>query len=1566
MSYQGFNYSTYQYPGADTQNGSSSSCPSMRTVPATSSTSSSLGLQQQPDRECVQQDHEWSAQPLANLQTQAAQPVEHGSWPPSTHAQTESYGYHQQQQQSSYRGAQSAQPILNQHTLTQGHLESSGLRHDSYTHTVGVESTPMNHSDSRSNTPQTTSYNSRSQSDTQNRISAMTYQPNGLGQNPADRPPSAQSLSRNAAATTMTALSTTVPPGRSSSQSHNSRNAAYSQSSGYNTTAVSNVDTTSHTAPYSQQTTNPHSRSSKPPSDPHPHRTGSSRYSTSMDERRMPGTHGSTSETGTSYSATPVSQHTMPSRHTSSKNNPMPSRQSASAASTSQWHNPPQRPPSVPGHLQKTISSGAPSPKTSADSPDQQHAALGFIDPSELYNPPYRMERGRNEADEAAAIKARAEAEAEAQRQRQEQEEAAETKRKEEEEAGRRKKEANNHDQFQRKLEVERRRKFSAAEANAAQRRKTTSATELSSSQPNNSPTSASPAKSQQASPGAKRKNPPKRKSRQRKSMPAASAKATGRDEQPVDLTNDPPQQAGGEDDEEDIASEIKKMMEKMQKWKSKDPNLVAKLLVDLGGQPSDKNNSPQSTPKRGKPPAAVAATDPSTASTDSPAHTCGKPTGDESDKVGDSSPVMDMGKFPYHRRRRMPKGGKGAPASTADDAASHLFSRQRIAGLDISPHVIERTPSTPQPPALSPSPEPSPPPTGPTTDAEAGEKPAEATGERTIWPDSKKITLAQVAASYIRSVNEDKECPPNFISELIAKNPSYIELCQMLESQGFTLSRVHFAKHLLTAVPDLSRASNSNRPPSKAPSVPPHTPVTALVPSQGPPPAQTPAEATAAEPTDHPPAKAHVSPYTSMSTQPNLPPPATHSLVPPSPLKLAPPPPAQVNTPASAPQSRQSEPSQSPVSLSPAGPPPQAFPRPPPTNFYDPSTVPPTNRVSGFVEKATVPPPASLPPNIIPGFGQAPNQFRGFVTMQGPPPATSPQPPGIIDQRRSSGVKLDPRLRVPAPPAPKPAPGSKEARARKRTFAEIVDLTQPLSDEEDEPPLPPAKEPRLADVPAGDTEGPVGPVEEPQVSAAADKVPTPPETSSTPRPLDLSQFRAPDTAAVSQNESIRRNTNLIKPLNRAEALRKSYYDPKTIARDILIAAGRHPTERALNQHLVKLRGNFIAVDNSSDLHTFRWDIVDPGGPPPPEVPLAPVVCRPPKIPLGVRRYTLPNQYARDSTSHASDSSQPQPALTHTPLSQQSHHTPSQLRTTQNVDELSPHSARLDDEAISSTPTTAPRRGPGRPPVNRPEGMPSTLGAVPRRGPGRPPGSGSGPRSEAKPSTSGRPGRPRGAKNKSSFLRNVEIAIPASAPTTSFRVFKCRWQDCDAQLHNLETLRKHVFRLHVPEGATSIACHWGKCPFGNMSSSSLIGHLDTVHVGAVAWKMGEGPSLAVSSDQRRYTDEMLALCLNDTQGRTVTPKATTSGNPPTLILPAAYSSIKSFYKIHGNDNDRSKALEVMKALEAKQMKVGNGLGRGGCTLMNPARLDTVAAFERVFKVVSDEEIDDAETMDADV
>lgn len=88
----------------------------------------------------------------------------------------------------------------------------------------------------------------------------------------------------------------------------------------------------------------------------------------------------------------------------------------------------------------------------------------------------------------------------------------------------------------------------------------------------------------------------------------------------------------------------------------------------------------------------------------------------------------------------------------------------------------------------------------------------------------------------------------------------------------------------------------------------------------------------------------------------------------------------------------------------------------------------------------------------------------------------------------------------------------------------------------------------------------------------------------------DLSHFEY----AKSQQDLLHSNI-IITPMDVKKALRRSTYDSSSIARSVLIAAAKHPTEAPLNHHVDVLRNKFVYVTSRSDLSTFRWELVDPG-----------------------------------------------------------------------------------------------------------------------------------------------------------------------------------------------------------------------------------------------------------------------------------------------------------------------------------------------------------------------------------
>ena len=173
---------------------------------------------------------------------------------------------------------------------------------------------------------------------------------------------------------------------------------------------------------------------------------------------------------------------------------------------------------------------------------------------------------------------------------------------------------------------------------------------------------------------------------------------------------------------------------------------------------------------------------------------------------------------------------------------------------------------------------------------------------------------------------------------------------------------------------------------------------------------------------------------------------------------------------------------------------------------------------------------------------------------------------------------------------SPKPElkqPVSKEEAARKRSLSDLVDLSQ--LDEDDMGP--PMKRLHSDQIRASDSSNL-------RINDAMDKYAAPvtnfPITSiATPhvgRPV-------PGKRPIPASEL--RRTAVVEPLDKKKALRRNTYNPATIARDVLIACGRHPYERQLNQHLDVLKTNISQISNESDLSTIKWNIIDPGDPPP-------------------------------------------------------------------------------------------------------------------------------------------------------------------------------------------------------------------------------------------------------------------------------------------------------------------------------------------------------------------------------
>lgn len=70
-----------------------------------------------------------------------------------------------------------------------------------------------------------------------------------------------------------------------------------------------------------------------------------------------------------------------------------------------------------------------------------------------------------------------------------------------------------------------------------------------------------------------------------------------------------------------------------------------------------------------------------------------------------------------------------------------------------------------------------------------------------------------------------------------------------------------------------------------------------------------------------------------------------------------------------------------------------------------------------------------------------------------------------------------------------------------------------------------------------------------------------------------------------------------------------------------------------------------------------------------------------------------------------------------------------------------------------------------------------------------------------------------------------------------------------------------------------------------------------------------------------------------------------------LILPASYSSIRAFNRVHRKNTPQEKATEILKAVERLKERIGVGLDPGGCELATPARNERVSNDEEVYELV---------------
>ena len=651
-----------------------------------------------------------------------------------------------------------------------------------------------------------------------------------------------------------------------------------------------------------------------------------------------------------------------------------------------------------------------------------------------------------------------------------------------------------------------------------------------------------------------------------------------------------------------------------------------------------------------------------------------------------------------------------------------------------------------------------------------------------TQWPPEKKVHVAAAAVEYLRNnpENKDRKITAEEISALLDSNPSYIELCEILEAQGFNIARGVLARSLLSAVPDI----NSTSP----------------VPN-------SPATGYDSQNIDAKLNKAQIPTLTSLSV---------------------------ASSPANA-------------------------------NFR-----PFTNGGNSHADPVHV------------------GEVSGTSAKEQLHKVSEPRISAQDKTERSTGQSQRSKTSIQASQNTA-KPTSKEEAARKRDFAEIVDLSL-MSDEEVGPPVKkiviennqqPSHVDRLANQDLG------------ALQAVQDFL-HPTQKTNAPNANDTVATKPQPKIAVDNKI---KNLPIANDIDETKALRRSTYNVTTIARDVLLATGKHPEMARLNAHLEPLLATFRKLYLTSDLSTLRWDKIDPGNPLP--------------------DYYANSDYLSDSTSDE-DANRPsaissvQMATSHgnstfaqrtnpliptnvgKPVFKRKKGRPPSNSYAANESRPYEQSNGLQPNTNSpSTPTTSDRRnapvttpgsvatsGSGDSPGVRPSSYTAFRQAMAADGTPLPKKKGRPVGWRKYPSASSTPGSAQGSVSarQPSNLRHAQTADeqqkgaiqkdqdPLSAPKPHFCVYKCLWRGCTAELHNLDTLSKHVSKIHCkPSLDGNYECLWATCgkaikdvdaateeeteSFSRPSFYSehdLKAHIEKAHLSVIAWSLGDGPAAGLS------------------------------------------------------------------------------------------------------------------------
>ena len=454
---------------------------------------------------------------------------------------------------------------------------------------------------------------------------------------------------------------------------------------------------------------------------------------------------------------------------------------------------------------------------------------------------------------------------------------------------------------------------------------------------------------------------------------------------------------------------------------------------------------------------------------------------------------------------------------------------------------------------------------------------------------------------------------------------------------------------------------------------------------------------------------------------------------------------------------------------------------------------------------------------------------------------------------------------------------------------------------------------------------------------------------------------------------------NVVERLKQQDSFQRSSYNTQTVARDVLVATGKHPSMAPLNEHLTSLRARFRDVDYSSDLSTFKWDVVDPGGPDLNEADHEADLVQPPISDRNRNRLSSPGRgdlfeagaiaapilrcrRKRKSITRSTDTQ----VQTEMPPSENVQQTASCV--VPNYDHSLQDLSTLDagesgswgiainhvSDKTSIGPATPSSKRRGRPPGSRRKQIKE--------------GHADATMTPSSPDQRTTPITPQGSNLRGQIIvtsPNIAILVPPppanrdlyetqaprdrpkkSIPSSrqqsvpKYEAFECRWKSCPSKLHNLETLKRHALKHANDFKPGPFPCLWGECSATAPPDGSLLDgtnfsslhlweqHMHGTHFSIVAKRLGDGPRVTPSSD----TGDQY---LSDGHGRQVTPVAIPQhGRPDPVSLTAGPKITKAYHVAHENETEEEKASALYQAQLDRRRALGPGMLKTGATFVN--------------------------------